>query len=539
MRKIAIVLALVMTISLSYQVSNVQVEATGLELVVGELLYDLLLSIVISVAGQAFIDEMIEAGYVAGEIELTDIGQFINDNKKLILIAGGVMVVDLITGETDTTVDLNPDDLDLSEGNMAYDLVTGENTVDQQKEDFMDWYFNSVEYVGTYPDGEYKVLEPTWSTATNQYYYVYRFYDTLEEAFSHFPYEYQQLMHEFGEDWVNYYSKVWSEYQVESGNVGSSSFEAGQNIMDAIEYANGMVDTYGWEYYAIFETASYDIIVLSSMPFDISDSNLAVKVYGIYGYRAVRSLDTGEWNALVTNSSTNYVSYASISSADWINLYTNFPAFYNDNPVGQLITSANTSADYYPLDVPVNNDGAINSVIGTPVDVPFEEDENENLYPTPGVIPGVDLPTVGEAGETTELDVAKENLNVGQKILNWIETLVETNSIAFEDDPQQKPTSGFNAPSIPNLLALLVLILIEILLLFIKGFVIVGLIFKIPVSTVLFTADTIEAIDRTKQITLGSFNLSIHELLTWIVTFVFTFLLLKTLKRHLDTFRVT
>ncbi len=62
MRKIAILLVVVLTVTFSFQASEVEVHATGLELVVGELLYDLLLSIVITTAGQAFVDEMVAKG---------------------------------------------------------------------------------------------------------------------------------------------------------------------------------------------------------------------------------------------------------------------------------------------------------------------------------------------------------------------------------------------------------------------------------------------------------------------------------------------
>ncbi len=576
MRKIAILLVLTLTISYSYQATNIEVEATGIELVAGELLYDLLLSIVITTAGQAFVDEMVEAGYVAGEIELTDIGEFIRSHKKLILVAGGVAIVDLFTGDTDTTVDLTPDNIDMTEGNMAQDLVTGQNTVDERKQDFMDWYFDSVEYVGTYPDGSYKVKEPTWSNVANKYYYVYRFYDTLEEAFSHFPYEYQQMMHEFGQDWVEWYSKVWVEYQVDNDLVSSSGAVGivtdavvndflnmtGQMITseaDVVNYINSLgIDlggetdlvhdlydftqntNYAYLYIENFGTWYKIRIIINPLPMLSGYSYVDTDSAGTIRMSAETPFGYFEWSRCVIdsrsssyNSTTLYdlVQGSNIARTDWINNYDY--TIYN-GASGDIV-----SPQYFPLDLPISTDTGVSTVIGNPVDVGFEEDEDGNIGVVPGDIPGITFPDVGTAETPTQEDLTKQSTNVLQEVKEWIQSLTEAGGIAVPEDPGLKPTPGFSVPSIPNLFALLVMILIQILLLFIKGFVIVGLIFKIPVSTTLFHPDTLLAIEKTKQLTLGGFNLSIHELLSWIVTFVFTFILLKTLKRHLDTFRVT
>lgn len=542
MRKIAVLLVIVLTVTFSFQASEVEVHATGIELVIGELLYDLLLSIVVTTAGQAFVDEMVEAGYVAGEIELSDIGEFIRAHKKLLLVAGGVAIVDLISGETDTTVDLTPDDLDMTEGNMAQDLVTGQNTVDERKQDFMDWYFDSVEYVGTYPDGDYKVKEPVWSNTANKYYYVYRFYDTLEEAFSHFPYEYQQMMHEFGEDWVEWYSKVWADYQIENDLVSAAPSElpAGFSSVDSyiesqtwdwITHLNSFRDTHPYIYYIRYNDGQYDFVIRTDKEIfplwqDLGSTQTALKLrtadYTEYNYRSISissSVSSG------TKDETDY-----IGGAGLIDQYAIYDLGATDD---------NKASRYVPLDIPILSDSKIITNEGTAIDVPFEEDEEDKLRPAPDVIPGVDLPGIGEADVPSQDELIRENTGLLTEIKEWIRGLTESRAVTEPDDQTLKPTNNFQAPSIPNLIALLILILIQILLLFIKGFVLVGLIFKIPVSTTLFNAEVLEAIEKTKELTLGQFNLSIHELLTWIVTFVFTFLLLKTLKRHLDTFRVT
>lgn len=455
------------------------------------------------------------------------------------------------------------------EGNLTGSVMLNTST-GTEFDNFSLWYRQNVSYDGEKFTVREKVLNPLNYT----FMYKNHSFTDLEDIYTYVPAAYKTYFKALFDDTNADMSKAKMDYLLGIGKVSLSSsdkawseYSINMNVSQALENPANLLtmsDFQSFENIVIW----YRVIGSDGL-FEISyvPQSYDVKYDSTLGYvNAKRNLiDAIDHTIYITrfygnvNNSNNltqpfYKSSQSLTNEKYVSS-TNVIYSKKDiyDTLGNLWYSSdegiagNNTFTYQPT-IPVydiRTQGMSFANVGSPVDVPIEEDENDNIIVPPGTLPG--LPD--EVGDPSIPDTSLWPLNdiltgLNTGVQNIADRLDESTtlgriiaeSMAYDEDSERR--GRMLDVSLPNFLLLLLLILINILYLIMKALVVATKILQVQASTVLFNDDVVAAIERTKDLTIGGFNLSIYDMLSWLVIFVFTFAIVGVLRKYLDGMKV-
>lgn len=421
--------------------------------------------------------------------------------------------------------------------NILKEMMTDTPSTDLRG-DFYAWWKANIRYKES--TGEFRITEHRFNESTLRYYDNYIWVTEMDDIYSYLPFEYWEIFTEFLGDIVDYNGSLLSQFD--------------ENIIESA----GAPDLYQkWDGYpdspVLTTQYPYQAIVLSG-----SNITLLVSSGQIYLYESGRlSVVLGsncKAYELISSNWTLLSSYTNYQYSWWYGYGSFIQAnndIYNNSSLSVVLFNRTTFSPVPTSTVQVepkvvvfddNGDYTLAPVdsSNTVIDVPVTYDDDDNAIP--GIVDVSGIPGLNiDESEQSDADSLLAGKDADQDRLDTLaDNQVTTNELiralveGFADtDTGDKNRLYRIDASLPNFFLLLVLIMLAIAILFIKGFVIVGKIFLIGPTDILFNDYVKDGLEfANNQIVFG--NLTLHEFLSWVVGFVMTFIILSTLRRHLN-----
>jgi len=426
---------------------------------------------------------------------------------------------------------------------------------------FCEWYEEHIGYDTTLEKFYFKT--ETWNGYTFMPHYTY--VDDFNDLYNYAPYEYANTLSEMQNDYFKMRAELHAQNTENHNSVITSEIDYLINEFYFRLASDGKIvgdylDTFAWQKDNILLIGI--VLYSSSYPKLYMSSNGITSGTGTILYMWTYDIDTYLPSSVLYqyaygsnyiklnyyNSTSRWYVYDELASGSELYENPTMDILYNDNIIQYNYVQDTVTRPYTSLGISQSSNvitiepsvlvGGEDVVIGSPLDIPIDEDEDtEGLYVFPDGIPSNNDALIDEnntpttADDITDAQILRDILNAITDANENTSDIAESIAEEFSPDPRN---NDFDDVNVQNVFSLLLLILILLLELFIKAGALLVALASIPASQGFLPDLVAEGLNFFKQIEIPYFEIQIMVLINWVVVLVMTIGVVGIVRKRIE-----